>query len=741
MVKIKVSSYIGSDGSINLEAWLSHVAGLRATQDINFIRHACILSQLAGENKPTLTGVSCLQQGLIMAEILLDIQADKDTIAAALIYNSVRYAEFNIDDVSEHLGTNVAKLVQGTIQMEAMRALPGLANDNTTQIENIRKMLLAMVQDMRVVLIKLAERTAVMRTLKVFETNKAKDFAKETLEIYAPLANRLGLGQLKWELEDLSLHYLEPKAYEDIAKHLDERRVERDQYINEVLKTLENALSKAHIKDFKIMGRAKHIYSIYRKMQKKKISFNQLFDLNALRVLVNTIDECYAVLSLVHSLWQPIASEFDDYIATPKPNGYRSIHTAVTTAERKNIEIQIRTYTMHNESELGGAAHWQYKEGAQQRADYQEKIAWLRQVLEWQRELAKVGAIPEQADTNILDDRVYVFTPAGEIVDLPQGSTPLDFAYHIHSEVGHRCRGAKINGNIVPLTYTLNTGEQIEILTAKQPNPSRDWLSSQLGYLNTARAKAKVHHWFKIQDYDKNLADGQTLFEREIQRLGIGEIDQEKLTQKLHYKNKKDMFAALGSGDLRLVQVLNVIQSLHQEQTKKTENIIEQSHDITLRAPTKTLPKGINVAGIGNLLTHTAKCCKPVPGDDAIGFITHGHGIAVHRKDCLHIINLNRDKKNRLVEISWGEKVSTHYPIDVNIQAHDRPGLLRDITTLIANEKLSVTAINSSSHLGENKAFISLTVEIPSLAVLSKLFDRIKHIPNIIDIKRQGTPN
>lgn len=737
MVKIKDSDYLNNDGSINLEAWLTYVATLRNIHDINLVRHACVLSQLAGENKPTMTGTSCLQQGLTMAEILLDLHLDKETIAAALVYNSVRYAELNLDDVRDHLGEQVAKLVKGTIQMEAIRSLPGLATENHEQLENVRKMLLAMVEDMRVVIIKLAERTAIMRTLKVFDATTAKQFAKETLDIYAPLANRLGIGQLKWELEDLSLCYLEPSTYHEIAKLLNERRINREHYVGDVIGQLQAALTNANIKKFEVTGRAKHIYSIYRKMHRKKVSYEKIFDLNAVRVLVNNIEDCYSALSIAHSLWKPIPEEFDDYIATPKPNGYRSIHTAVIGPQEKNVEVQIRTYDMHKESEHGIAAHWQYKEGAQQKESYQGKIAWLRQVLAWQKELVKKGATPEQIQTTLLDDRVYIFTPAGDIIDLPKGATPLDFAYHIHSEVGHRCRGAKINGAIVPLTHLLTTGEQVEILTAKHPSPSRDWLNPHLGYLHTARAKAKVHHWFKLQDYDKNCADGQAILERECHRLGLEDVEQEKLAHKLHFKNKKDMFAALGSGEIRLVQILHVIQA-QLELTKKlipTETIITT---IPLRTPSRTLPKGINIAGIGNLLTHTALCCKPVPGDDAIGYITQGRGVALHRQDCPNILNVKPENRNRLVEIDWGNKTTELYPIDLAIQAYDRPGLVRDITTLIANEKLNVVALHTITNKMENLANITLTVEVSNLESLSKLFDRIKHIPNVIDAKRQA---
>jgi len=732
MVKVKDTVYINNDGTINLEAWLQHAATQRNEQDINLIRHACVLSQLAGENKPALTGISCLQQGLKMAEILLDLHLDKATIAAALVYSSVHYAELNIEDVREHLGDQVAKLVQGTMQMDAIKTLPGLASENHTQLENVRKMLLAMVEDMRVVLIKLAERTIIMRTLGAFDPITTKKFARETLEIYAPLANRLGIGQLKWELEDLSLRYLESETYKEIAESLHERRIDRENYVQQFVSDLKTILENAGLKKFEVYGRAKHIYSIYRKMYKKKLKFEDLYDLNAVRILVETIEDCYTALSIIHGSWQPIQNQFDDYIASPKLNGYRSIHTAVIGSNNKKIEVQIRTFEMHKESEHGVAAHWQYKESSQQKASYQAKIAWLRQVLEWQKELVKTGKSSDTTHAAVLDDRIYVFTPTGDIIDLAKGATPLDFAYSIHSEVGHRCRGAKVNGSIVPLTYILNTGEQVEILTAKQPNPSRDWLSPNLGYLFTARAKAKVHHWFKIQDYDKNVVEGQTILERECHRLGIVNVEQEQLAHKLHYKSKKDMYAALGSGDIRMAQVLHIIQTQH-ELEKSVHDI---PTEIPLRAPRKTTPSGINIAGVGNLLTYAAACCKPVPGDEIIGFITQGKGVALHRHDCINILNLPIEKRGRLITVDWGQEAKEIYPVDIRIEAYDRPGLVRDITTLVANEKLNVIALTTSINRNEGTANIAVTIEIHGIASLSKILDRIKHIPNIIDAYR-----
>lgn len=733
MVKIKNSLYLNNDNSINLEAWLHHAALQRNQDDFKLIRQASILSQIVGETKVTPTNVSCLQQGLTMAEILLDLHLDKETIAASLIYSAVNYAELCPEIINEHLGLPVTKLIEGTQQMDAIRTSNTSTPIYQTHLENMRKMLLAMVKDMRVVLIKLAERVATMRTLESLEKTTQQAYARETMDIYAPLANRLGVGQLQWELEDLSLHYLEPEVYGKIARLLQQRLVDREAYVQILIAKLRTVLGDAHVQNFQLHGRVKHIHSIYRKMQQKKLQFEELYDLNAIRILVNTVKDCYSVLSIIHGLWPPINGQFDDYIATPKSNGYRSIHTAVLGPDEKTLEIQIRTHQMHQESEHGLAAHWQYKENSQQNANYQTKIAWLRQVLEWQKELVKRGKATVPGLTTVLDDRIYVFTPNGDIIDLPKGATPLDFAYTIHSEIGHRCRGAKINGSIVPLTYPLKIGEQVEILTAKQGSPSRDWLNPHLGYLYTARAKAKAHHWFKNQDYDKHVIDGQTLLEKECQRLGLITIDQEKLAHKLHFKNKKELLAALGSGDLRITQLLNAIQA--REHCREPSILIDS--DISLGKPSSTLPEGITIAGVTDLLTHTAGCCKPIPGDSIRGFITQGRGIVLHRDDCNHLLNLESDKQNRLIHADWGEEVSQVYPVDVCVEAYDRPGLIRDVSTLVANEKLNLIAVSLSNNKSEPKAYIKLTIEIPSLTSLSKVLDRIKQVPNVIDVKRQ----
>lgn len=731
MVKLKDRPYILTDGTINIDAWLTELGSKRNALDLKLIRHACVLSQLAGSDKPTSSNVSCLQQGLAMAEMLIDLQLDCETVAAAIVYSSVQYAELSIDDVQEHLGKNIAKLIRGVEQMEAMRSLHTHSHN---QLENIRKMLLAMVDDVRVVLIKLTERVYLLRAASLLDIATQHKLAKETLDIYAPLANRLGIAQIKWELEDHSFHYLHPAIYKQIAQKLHQTRIQREGYIDAIIATLNKQVATVGIKEFEVTGRAKHIYSIYRKMQRKKVDYEEIYDISAVRVLVPTIEDCYRVLSIVQTNWQQIPHEFDDYIATPKQNGYRSIHTAVIGPEGYNLEVQIRTFEMHQENELGVAAHWRYKEGGQQKSSYEAKIAWLRQVLDWQKELVANDTM-EAFEPTQFDDRVYVFTPAGDIIDLPQGATPLDFAYYIHSEIGHRCRGAKINNTIVPLTYTLKTGDRVEILTTKQPNPSRDWLNPHLGYLKTSRAKAKVHHWFKELDFDHNLAEGKEILERELKRLELTKLNIEHIAEQLNFKNADEMLAALGCGDLKLSQILNLAQETLKPQQEEGEF---QPALVPSRAShTSGKNTGIYIQGVGNLLTHSANCCKPVPGDAIIGWITQGRGVAIHRQDCPNILQISSANKERLLEVSWGEKANEIYPVDLYIHAYDRPGLIRDISTIFANDKINMIAMTTRIDKHEHAAHINLTIETSSLAVLSKVLDKIKLLPNIIEAKRQ----
>ncbi len=740
MVQVRTTAPRRADGQIDVEAWLGFIIEKRPSSDVRVVRNACILAQLAGEDSPTLTGISCLQQGLSMAEILLELNLDLDCIAAAIVYDSTQYAELSLNDIAEHLGENVRRLVVGIEQMDAIHTIYShQGTRNRTHVDNIRKMLLAMVEDVRVVVIKLAERTCTLRAVQNLDKNKQQTLAHEIQDVYAPLANRLGIGQLKWELEDLAFRYLEAGTYKEIAKLVNEKRLDREAYVETVKNALDNLLAGIHISHVDVSGRAKHIYSIYKKMSRKKVGYDQIYDATAFRILVPQVEDCYEVLGAVHSHWKHIQEEFDDYISKPKANGYRSIHTAILGPEDKVVEIQIRTYKMHEESELGVAAHWQYKETQRpQKSSYQAKIAWLRQVLEWQKELAHTDAnMAQYLDKGFLEDRVYIFTPAGDIMDLPQGATPLDFAYHVHSEIGNRCRGAKINGNIVPLTYQLKTGEQVEVLTARHASPSRDWLNSQSGHLKTSRAKAKVHHWFKQQDYARHLQEGQELLDKEIKRnhLSLRSHTLEKLAPKLNFRSSKDMLAAIGSGDLRIAQLIHVIQDL-QEQDKPPSPEVLFNNKPHAPSSTQYSASDINIHGIDNLLSHIARCCKPVPGDPIVGFITQTRGISIHRYDCPNIKQAHHQKSERLIEVQWGNNIEKTYPVDISIQALNRDGLIRDITGIISNEKVTLLSINSVTNKAENSATVHMTIEVDNAEILSRIMERLQNLPDMIEIRR-----
>lgn len=716
--------------AIEPQAWLDQLKKARGEKEVHLPQIAIQLYAPAQQDQ--------LNKGLGIATILLELGLDTEGVAASILYPAFQHHDIHLDTVAEQFGENTAKLLRDVLQMGALSKLQHLEKRASHQLENLRKMLLAMVADVRAVLITLAERLWLLRHANQLSSNEQQALAHETLSIYAPLANRLGVGQLKWEMEDLCLRYLKADIYKDIAKSLDSKRTEREKYIEHVMQLLRDAVKKTGIHEFEVTGRVKHIYSIYRKMQRKKVDFSELYDISAVRVLVPTIEDCYAVLGLVHGQWQQIPKEFDDYVTHPKPNGYRSIHTAVIGPEHKNVEVQIRTYQMHQESELGVAAHWRYKEGGQQASSYEAKIAWLRQIMEWQKEIAlgeenQTQQLPPQQD--LFADRVYVFTPTGDIVDLPQGATPLDFAYHVHSEVGHRCRGAKINGNIVPLTYELNTGDRVEILTTKQSNPSRDWLNPHLGYLKSPRARAKVQHWFKALDYAENVTNGRHLLEKELKRLHLpADISLQEIAEKQKFNQIDDMLASLGSGELRIAQILHQLQP--PEEIDIAAAIIARGAEAKKKS--KTTKDDIQIVGVGSLLTQMAKCCKPAPGDSIIGYITQGKGVSIHRRDCSNMLHVTERGKQRLLEVEWGSKVSSLYSVDLYVKAYDRHGLLRDITTLFAAEKINLLSINTQTDKHSHEAHIDLTVEIPGMALLGKVLDRLQHLPNVLMAERKG---
>lgn len=719
MVKIREDLPTKLDGSIDIERWAKRIAWDRSPSDQALLQQAAWINLEKGGSHLTAVKQTCLQQGLLTAETLITLEPDMATLLAAIVYFALCYGQLTLEEIEQQLGIEVATLVSGLIQI-ATHTHYAKGQTSKAQHDNLRRMLLAVVEDVRVVLIKLAERITSLRAAIVLDKETCEQYALETRDIYAPLANRLGIGQIKWELEDLAFRYLQPQAYKHIAKLLDERRLDREVYIENLIMQIKQALNKEEI-EAQVNGRVKHIYSIWRKMKQKNLEFDDIYDVRAVRILVPEIRDCYAALGIVHSLWQHVPREFDDYIATPKENGYRSLHTAVIGPQGRTLEIQIRTFAMHQEAELGVAAHWLYKEGGKLDANYQRKLNSLRQVLE--SEEGHEEDLQEALLQEVLEDRIYVFTPKGEVVDLPHGATPLDFAYHIHTELGHYCRGAKINGSIVPLNHQLVSGEQIEVLSVKQGGPSRDWLNSHLGYIKTARARAKVHSWFKRQARGDNILHGREIIEKEFKRMGLEVGGLSKILPKFSLKSLDELYAAIGGGDLRIIQVINLMQK-----SSPPCEIVAQVSRAHLQH------SEVTIQGIGNLLCHFGRCCKPLPGDRIIGYITLGRGVTIHRRDCINV--LQKKELPRLIQVEWGETIKNIYPVDIIVRAYDRQGLLRDVTFILSNEKVNVIAVNTFTDKADNIAQLTLTLEISDLNALMRVLNKILQLPNVLEAHR-----
>ena len=730
------ASLASNEGDVS--TWLEAAAQRFSPAEMELINRAHALAAPLYSGHAALTGTPLLLHALGAATILIDMNMDVETITAAILHAVPDHLADWRATLETGLGANIADLVEGISRMEQIQALSETGHLHGTdrkneyhaqQIESLRKMLLAMVQDIRVVLIKLAERTQTLRHLSGASPSLQQQIAQESQSLFAPLANRLGVWQIKWELEDLSLRYLEPQTYKEIARKLDERRVDREQYIIDVVAELQKELLEAGIKA-EVAGRPKHIYSIIKKMRSKHLDFTQLYDVRAVRVLVDDIKDCYAVLGLIHNLWQPIPGEFDDYIARPKSNNYRSLHTAVSGPRGLALEVQIRTFEMHQHSELGVAAHWRYKEGGKSDAKFDEKIAWLRQILAWKDDVSESGDLMEQFKSELFQDRVYVLTPLGKVIDLPKGSTPIDFAYTLHTDLGHRTRGAKINGSIVPLNTKLQNGQRVEILTSKHGSPSRDWLNASLGYLQSTSARAKVRQWFKYQHFDEHVAQGRVKLDRELHRAGIGAINHEKIAQKLHFQKLEDFLAAIGRGDVTEHQLSLAIQ----------EDAAPKPADAAITRPAKRNTAlqsraGIVIEGVGNLQTGFAKCCKPVPPDAIIGYLTRDHGVTIHRSTCGFIARLPQERRNRVLGAQWGSHENFSANVDIEVEAHDRQGLLRDISDLFAREKINATKVNTISR--HNLALMQFSIEVTNLEQLSRLLTLIQQVPNVISAQRR----
>lgn len=677
--------------------------------------------------------------GIEMVEILHSLNMDDDSLVAALLFPLVKHQIIDLAQVKEDFSNQVKNLVKGVLEMDNIRQLSANSASDL-QIDNIRRMLLAMVDDFRCVVIKLAERITYLREKDRHSEEDLVLAAKECSQIYAPLANRLGIGQLKWELEDYCFRALHPQTYRQIAKYnLGERRLDREKYIADFVENLTACLSE-EIDDVEVYGRPKHIYSIWKKMQKKHLRFEQLFDIRAVRVIVPNLADCYTALGIVHTHYKHLPEHFDDYIANPKPNGYQSIHTVVLGKQDKTIEVQIRTRQMHDDAELGVAAHWKYKEGAGAgRSGYEEKIVWLRKLLAWQNDLADSGEVVAEMRSQVFDDRVYVFTPKGEVVDLAKNATPLDFAYAIHSEIGHRCIGAKVAGKIVPFTYQLQMGDQVEIITQKTPNPSRDWLNPNQGFVNTPKARAKIVAWFKKLDREKNIPLGKEALEAEINRLGLTlkQIEQYALPR-YNLKQFDDLYAAIGSGDIRLHQLSHFLQSKLIKPTAEQEDeaVLKQIANKNNQPPKSSKNGHIVIEGVGNLMHSIARCCQPIPGDDIVGYITQGRGISIHKADCEQLFELQSINPERVVLAQWGNRYASGFSLAIRVIANDRNGLLRDVSGIMANEKVNVLAVSSRTDPKRGLATIEMEIELNNVEMLNKLLARLAQLDDVIEAKR-----
>ncbi len=705
--------------------------------DRALIERAYVKAETAHAGQFRKSGEPYFTHCVAVAHILAEMKLDAEAISAALMHDLLEDTDTTLEELRSEFGPTIAGIVDGVTKLKNLPVKPEpekRTRNGDRGFEHIRKMALAMGDDVRVVLVKLADRLHNMRTLGYMPPHKQQQIAQETIDIYAPLANRLGIWQIKWELEDLSFRYLNPDAYREIAMHIDERRADREAYLNRVIDTLRTELAKYDVNNPIITARPKHIYSIHKKMDRKKLPFDQIYDVRAVRVIVDTIPQCYMVLGVVHNLWRPIPGEFDDYIAAPKDNFYQSLHTAVLDTQGKTVEVQIRTMDMHEHAEYGIAAHWRYKEGNSRKRDkaFEERISYLRKLMEFGRDADEdAAAFVDTMKTEVFQDRVYVFTPKGDIVDLPAGATPIDFAYYIHTDIGHRCRGARVHGRLVNLSYVLKTGDQIEIVTSKRGGPSLDWLNPNLGYVETARARAKIRHWFRKQNYDKNVASGRDVLEREMKRLGvIDTLSFDSISHWFGYDKTEDFFAAVGAGDIHGAQLANRILEMERREEEEEEKALLKAHPASVSVD---ISNGVNIMGTGGLLVNMARCCKPVPGDKIVGYVTRGRGVTVHRADCVNIGN----EPERLIEVAWGQaSQEQRYSVAVEIVAFDREGLMLDISTVMADEKVNMSSVNVS--VRQNIATFNLTIEISDMQKLTRILTRLENIPSVTEARRRN---
>jgi GTP pyrophosphokinase len=696
--------------------------------DRDLLERAFDLASKAHKGQKRASGHPYVSHCLSVAIILAELGAPVPVVAAGILHDTVEDTSVTLKDLAVEFGPEVAKLVDGVTKLTNLPRVSRREgkDERSSRVElakeTLRKTFLAMGDDVRVVMIKLADRLHNMRTLSALPAEKRARIAQETLEIFAPLANRLGIWQMKWELEDLSFRYVHPEKYKAIAHSVAEGQDDREKTLQDICNRLQRVLSDAGILA-EVTGRPKHLYSIYRKMERKGVPFEMVYDVRGVRVIVESESDCYLALGVIHSHWKPIPGTFDDYIATPKDNFYQSLHTGVVYDDGKTLEVQIRTPEMQENAEYGIAAHWRYKEGRKRDDAYQQRILWLRRLMEWRQDADGDTDFIDAMKSDVFDDRVYVFTPKGDIIDLPAGSTPIDFAYHIHSDIGHRCRGAKVSGKLVTLDYRLQTGDSVEILTAKRGGPSRDWLNPSLEMVKTQRARGKIRQWFKRQDREQNITNGRSLLERELHRLGIEGLTHEQIARDLGYSQTEDLLAAIGCGDVHLGKI--VARVLEEEEPELVLPIP------TLPAERATTGEEVSVLGVSGLLTARARCCSPAPGDPIVGYVTRGRGVTIHRQDCPNVLRVA--DRERLIQVGWGQERRT-YPVSVRIRAYDREGLMRDVSSLVANEGINMPSINATTK--NSLAVLNLELGVTDISQLSRVLNRLEALPNVLEACR-----
>ncbi len=747
-----------SKSPTTLDELIERLPRTYSEEDIQYIRKAFQMANEAHADTPRASGEPYIIHPLAVAGILADLRLDARAIAAGLLHDVAEDTSVSIEEIGKMFGADVGMLVDGVTKLEKIgRIGRGEGKDDqgdgaadgakdghkdapqpassprlrSQRDETLRKLFLAMSKDIRVVLIKLADRLHNVRTLGALKEHKRRRIARETLEIYAPLANRLGIWQIKWQLEDGAFRWLEPEIYKKIAGDLQRRREERTAFINNVVNIIQSELQKQGLTAV-VEGRPKHIYSIYRKMQRKGVELEQVYDTEAVRIMVDEVSDCYIAFGAIHSLWRPIPGEFDDYIANPKDNMYRSLHTAVVGPESHSLEVQIRTHEMHRSAELGIAAHWRYKEQVKRDVEFENKLAWLRGLMmDWQSEVTDASEFVDSMQTDVFADRVYVFTPQGDLKDLSAGSTPIDFAYMVHTEVGHRCRGARVNGKLVSLDFRLRNGDMVEIITSKRGGPSRDWMNPSLGFTKTNRARAKIRQWFRKQSREENIQQGLETLNRELKRLNI-ERSHDSIARLFGHDKVDDFYAALGFGDINTQQVASKV--LDMDRKEKDE---ASSQDDSIYTPaTSVLAEGVTVLGVADLLNRTAMCCNPMPGQEIIGYVTRGRGVTIHRATCPNVAHMIKKDPARIVEVSWGQATERTHPVHIRVEAYDRSGLLRDIANLVASERINMLDARATTGFKGNLAEVEATLQIKDAEQLSRILARIERLPNVTEVRR-----